>query len=99
MNPENDRAPGTEQGTEGGTVITPTTASVACGPVIPYRRRRPQLESEARLAGELAAARLSKLEPLRLTERCHACQAASIEWLRWAGRRYGGCPHGIGVAS
>lgn len=93
----NDRAPSTGQGTEGEAVST-TTTSVARGPVIPHVRRAQGVESDARLAGELAAARVALLEPLHLTERC-ACQAASIDWLRWAGRVYGGCPHVLEAAS
>ena len=98
MIPKNDRAPGTEQGAEGRAVIATTSSMVARGTVVPYLPHRAQIDSDAHLAGELAAARVARLEPLHLTERC-SCQAASIEWLRWAGQRFGGCPHGLEVAS
>lgn len=102
--PDAERRP---QGTGTGNVLNTTTESsiarltdnpLGTRPVVPLVARRVQQDSDARLAGELAAARVAQLEPLRLTERC-ACQAASIEWLRWAGRQYGGCPHVLEVAS
>lgn len=80
------------------SVTDPTDSVLAARPVVPLVARAQSIESDARLAGERAAARVALLEPLRLTERC-ACQAASIDWLRWAGRVYGGCPHGLELAS
>jgi hypothetical protein len=67
-------------------------------PVVPYIRHRDASDSVARLAGELAAARVQALEALRLTEKCWECAALGVDELRRSGWIHGGCPH-LEVAS
>lgn len=74
-------------------VSSATRSIIAHGPVVAYRRRRDAHDSDARLAGELAAARVAVLEPLSLTPRCPVCPTLGVRELQLEGWQYGGCVH------
>ena len=80
---------------------TSTDIRISRNAVLPFLRSYAENDSDIRLGGELAAARVlaagvdsrPEFEPS-----CPICASASLEWLAWAGREYGCCPHFVAVA-